>query len=218
MPEIIDIYNDAATKIGSAERTYVHKHGLWHKTLHVWLIYKDGDKNIVLMQVRGRNVGTTPNKMDATVAGHYKAGESLVDGLREIKEEIGIDVSVNDLIPLGLRMTASFNEKTCETNREFQDMFFIKIDRKLDDLDFITDELDGLVAVEAKEGIKLYSGEKDEIDGDAYLIKTIDGKDQKVREKVKIRKADIINVKDNYYYKIFIMAELYLTGWKYVSI
>ena len=72
MTEIIDIYNDEALKIGSADREYVHRLGLWHKTLHVWLIYKDGNKNFVVMQVRGRNVGTTPNKLDATVAGHYK--------------------------------------------------------------------------------------------------------------------------------------------------
>lgn len=218
MIEIIDIYNDNAVKIGSADRVDVHKNGLWHKTLHVWLIYKNGEKNIVLMQLRGRNVGTAPHKLDATVAGHYQKGETLVEGLREIKEELGINVSITDLIPLGLRMTTSFDEKKCQTNREFQDLYFIKINKKLDEIFFLPEEVDGLVAIEAKEGIKLFAGELNEITGDAIYTINVEGKDKRIREEINIRKDDIIHVKDNYYYKIFIMAELYLNGWKYISI
>ena len=125
---------------------------------------------------------------------------------------------IDEMIPLGIRMTTSYNNKSCQLNREFQDMFFLKLDKKLDDLDFLTEELDGLVAFEAGEGIKLFSGEKDEIEGDAYLVREVNGREIKIREKILIKKEDIIKVKDNYYYKIFIMAELYLNGWKYISI
>ena len=59
------------------------------------------DKGQVLLQKRSKNKRFNPNKW-ALCAGHVDAYESLKTAiLREIKEEIGIDVDSNELVPFG---------------------------------------------------------------------------------------------------------------------
>ena len=57
----------------------------------------------MLLQKRSANKRFNPNKW-ALCAGHVDAGESLESAaLREIKEEIGIDITTNDLNPFAKR-------------------------------------------------------------------------------------------------------------------
>jgi len=83
----------------SMPKSEIHKNGDWHKSIHAWLV---NSKNEILIQRRSPNKVNFPNFWDVTIGGHISSGESVVDGaIREIKEEIGIDVVIDDLKMVG---------------------------------------------------------------------------------------------------------------------
>lgn len=88
MQEMIDWLNEAGKKIGVVGRNIAHKDGLWHKSVHVWVV---NDKGQVLLQHRCKEKRFFPSKWDCAFAGHVDAGEnSLSTAIREGKEELGL--------------------------------------------------------------------------------------------------------------------------------
>lgn len=94
--EFIDVLDERRNKVGIVRnRELVYKNGDWHKTVHIWLI---NSKNELLIQKRAKDKQTFPNLWAISIAGHVISGETSIEAaLREIKEEIGIDVNPNDL-------------------------------------------------------------------------------------------------------------------------
>ena len=41
--EMIDQYNIRGEKIGVVDKQIAHRDGLWHKSVHVWIINKKGE-------------------------------------------------------------------------------------------------------------------------------------------------------------------------------
>ena len=96
MEELIDVLNEDGTKTGKvATRKEVHEKGLWHRIAVIAIIDKEGH---ILMQQRAKNKETNPGKWDVSVAGHVQAGQTSIESaVREVKEEIGMDVYEKDL-------------------------------------------------------------------------------------------------------------------------
>ena len=93
--EMIDEYNTRGEKIGIVDKAVAHEKGLWHKSVHVWII---NDKNEILLQYRSAEKDLYPNTWDCSFAGHIDAGESSIEAvLREGKEELDIDVNLENL-------------------------------------------------------------------------------------------------------------------------
>ena len=68
---------------------------MWHRSSHIWII---NDKNEILVQKRNPYKQTFPNLWAISVAGHVDSGEGIDDtALREVEEEIGLKLSLNDL-------------------------------------------------------------------------------------------------------------------------
>ncbi|WP_369047528.1 NUDIX domain-containing protein [Tenacibaculum sp. UWU-22] len=102
MDEWIDILTSDGEPTGKiALKSEAHKNGWYHSTTHVWL-YTDDKK--VLLQKRASVKKVFPNLWDVSVAGHIGAGENIIDAaIREVKEEIGITITKNQLTKIGLR-------------------------------------------------------------------------------------------------------------------
>jgi isopentenyl-diphosphate delta-isomerase len=82
-----------------------HRDGLWHATIHVWVLDADGR---VLLQQRSFSKAQFPGWWDISAAGHIGAHES---GVREVSEELGADVTLDDLDFLGVyRVENTFGE------------------------------------------------------------------------------------------------------------
>lgn len=96
MEEIVDIYDSYGHKTGATTtKLNAHREGLWHISAHVWIYRCDGS---ILLQKRAACKETFPSMWDISVAGHVDAGESPLEGaIREIREEIGINVQDSDL-------------------------------------------------------------------------------------------------------------------------
>lgn len=93
--EIIDIYDDLGQNSGvSLCKDEAHKKALIHKGVCVWIMNSSHE---VLLQTRSPHV-MLPNLLDISFSGHIKAGETSIEAaVREGKEELGIDLKVNQL-------------------------------------------------------------------------------------------------------------------------
>ena len=92
MEEKVDIYTPSGIPSGTtATKRQAHEKGLWHTSAHIWIYNSKGD---IMLQKRSASKDTFPGLWDISVAGHISAGETPLQGaLREINEEIGLDVT-----------------------------------------------------------------------------------------------------------------------------
>lgn len=132
MEEQIDILNELGQKTGeSRTRNEVHRLGLWHRTVHIWLFDANGK---ILFQLRAHDKENNPNLYDTSCAGHISAGDSsLESAIREIHEELGLEKNPEDLKYLfEARQSSVLNAGTYLDN-EFYDVYrgFISEDEKL---------------------------------------------------------------------------------------
>ncbi len=123
--EIIDIFDANFNLIGKEKRSIAHKKGLWHQVFFCWVFRKEKDKIFVLFQKRGKNKKAFPNLLDISVAGHLEANEKPIDGIREAKEEIGLEINSKKLDYLG-KYIAIYDLENDYKEREFSHVFFYK--------------------------------------------------------------------------------------------
>ncbi len=99
--EYIDIIdNKTGNNTGVKKpKSEVHRNGDWHKTVHIWFV---NSKNEIMLQYRSKKMENHPDCWDISVAGHISSGEDATTAaLREIKEEIGLNLPVDELKMIG---------------------------------------------------------------------------------------------------------------------
>ena len=137
--EYFDILDENGNKTGKNKlREEVHKDGDWHKAVHIWIINNHGE---VLLQRRCATKDSNPNMLDISVAGHLSAGDdSLSAAVRELKEEINIDIHPKELQFI---KTIKRNSKYTETfiNNEFDDVYILRTNKTLDEMNYNRDEI-----------------------------------------------------------------------------
>lgn len=101
MDELIDILNEEGEFTGETKlKSYAHRMGLFHSTVHIWFYTANGE---LLIQQRGKNKNTYPLRWDVSVAGHVGAGESIdISAIREVDEEIGIKIRTHQIAKIGV--------------------------------------------------------------------------------------------------------------------
>lgn len=211
MPEMLDIYDINMTRIGVKERSLVHRDGDWHKTFHCWIVYRDANgSDKLVVQRRGPDKDLYPNLFDITAAGHYEAGETIEDGIREIKEELGIDVAYADLMPLGVAI--SLAKVGDLTNLEFSDVFFLNYNADIATYHFDRDEVAGLAVFDVDQGLEMFAGSRETVEAQAVMVDPDSKSGSLKRTAMTIRPQDFVPSNSGYIYKILILAKRYLNG------
>ena len=135
--EMIDEYNARKEKIGIVDKAVAHEKGLWHKSVHVWII---NDKNEILLQYRSAEKDLYPNTWDCSFAGHIDAGESSIEAvLREGKEELDIDVNLENLQYV-FTNREMFQYGQVNSN-EFVDIYILRQNINLQNVEFQKEEV-----------------------------------------------------------------------------
>jgi len=119
--ELIDILTPKGLLSGCTKlKSEAHLKGLWHASAQIWLYTPQGD---ILIQKRTPNKDTYPNLWDISVAGHLSAGDTPRNAaVREIKEEIGINLNIKDLHHLKtIKNSKKPNERI--TDNEFNHLY-----------------------------------------------------------------------------------------------
>lgn len=109
----------------------------------MWVVTTAPGVPEVVLQRRSAGKDTWPGRLDVAVGGHVRAGETLVETLRECEEEIGLTVAADELVPLGRRSVASHAGGA--DDREHQDVYAVVVDRALTSFALHPDEVDALV-------------------------------------------------------------------------
>lgn len=155
--ELLDIFDADMNLLGSAARAQVHREGLWHQTFHCWIVRRDPTGCYLVFQRRGPDKDLFPNLLDVSAAGHLEAGETPVDGVREIAEELGLSVAFEQLLALGVRR--SEGQFGGMIDREFCHTFLLALDTPLGDYQPKLDEVDALVQMEVGVAAQLLLGQ-----------------------------------------------------------
>lgn len=143
--DIVDINGNPTGEI--VERNIAHSNGIMHRTSHVWLFRKRNDSVEVLLQKRSSSKDSFPNCYDISSAGHIPAGIDFIpSAIRELKEELGIDVNENELIYCGDRIITRdevFHGKPFRDN-QFSRVFALWYDLDENSFDYQVEELSGV--------------------------------------------------------------------------
>lgn len=187
------------------ERDEAHRKGLWHGAFHCLILHAREGRGQALFQKRSAQKKIAPGKYDVSVGGHYSAGEDAgVAGPREIREELGLEVSFTDLLSLGRRVFVyCFTPGVTEC--EFQDIFLLCRDVRLESLVLQKEEVDGVIEMDVEEGIALFS---DKVASLVLCLVRSDGS----RETVTVAANDFVPCLDNYYLKLLLLARRYVNG------
>jgi 8-oxo-dGTP pyrophosphatase MutT (NUDIX family) len=140
--ELLSIVDAAGRRLPGVERSIVHQEGLWHEVFHC-LIVRSCTPGRVVLQRRRRSSNPLSLLLDLSVTGHLQAGETPLDGVRELSEELGIDVDPQQLVPLGSRLFA--DDRGEGTNRELVHAYLLSDDRPLEEFTLDPSEVSGLV-------------------------------------------------------------------------
>lgn len=120
------------------------------------------------MQLRSKSKKDYPDLLDITAAGHLLADETILDGVREIEEEIGVSVDFDELISLGeIRYCVT---KEGFIDKELANVFLYKSEYTFDDFTLQLEEVAGIVRAKFTDFAQLWFLEKDEIEISGFEI------------------------------------------------
>jgi isopentenyldiphosphate isomerase len=133
--ELFDLCDEGGRPLGRTKPRYaVHRDGDWHRAFHCWVVSMIGpDAPLVVLQRRSFQKATWQGLWDVSVGGHYVAGEGVEGGLREIEEELGLQVTPDQLVQAGWRKEQVFYPNGV-IEREIQDVYFLSRDVELGQL------------------------------------------------------------------------------------
>lgn len=151
--EVLDILDEYGNTTGEVKpRDSCHRLGYWHRVIHVWFI---NSKDKILLQKRSMHVHSSAGKWTLSVVGHVQSGESVKSSVvKECKEELGIDITENELIPLFSLRHQSVKNNNTYVNNEFNDVFIIQKDIPLDSMSLFEEEVQEVKWVPLKDLIK----------------------------------------------------------------
>jgi isopentenyl-diphosphate delta-isomerase len=146
--EYLDVVSEDNQVVGQERRPIIHRSGLWHRGVHVFLFTSDRK---LLVQQRSQAQDTYPNALDCSVSEHLRVGESYLDGaIRGLREELGLPpIPLRRLVQFrmnygpGDNMINELYEGVCNSN-------LLTIDRKeIEQIAYHTiPELEEMIALE----------------------------------------------------------------------
>ncbi len=152
--ETLDVYDDSLRWVGTKERGLVHLEGDWHRSFHCWLV--SPARRTLLVQRRAYEKETYAGALDVTVAGHYRAGETVREACREADEELGLTVDPDRLVPLGRAIDTARHGILID--REVADVFLYVTDAPLDALRPDPAEVGDVLEVGLDAALALFTG------------------------------------------------------------
>jgi len=157
--ELIDVLSPDGTPTGVAKpKSALHRDGDWHLAVHVWIVTTDGQ---LLLQRRARVKDNHPDLWDVSCAGHVDAGETAIDAaLRETAEEIGIDLSADELIPFATLRDQFVLHDGAYLDNEILEVFIVRRDIDPPALALQTSEVDEVKLVTVEEFRRLLAEDR----------------------------------------------------------
>lgn len=147
--EYLDIVDESGKPTGEViERTEAHRTGVLHRTAHVWIARRKDGRVQLLLQKRCMNKDSFPGCYDISSAGHIPVGQEYADSaLRELKEELGVEIAPDELIPCGrkrLDMQGIFHGEPY-LDRQISQVYLLWLDREESGFRVQQEEIDSVM-------------------------------------------------------------------------
>ena len=144
--EYFDIVDEQGNPTGETiERTEAHRRGALHRTAHVWIVRKKHGQIEILLQKRCMDKDSFPGCYDISSAGHIPAGVDYIpSALRELKEELGVDIAADQLIDCVLKklgMDGNFHGEPFH-DRQVSRVFLLWLDKEAEEFVVQKEEID----------------------------------------------------------------------------
>ncbi len=206
--EIPDIFDDLGRHIGTKTRAAVHRDGDWHKVFNCLVVQLGREEPAVLLQLRGTASPAFPNLLDLTAGGHLLAGEPpSMGGIRELEEELGVEVTPDDLVSLGVRRGVIVDSKGI-LHRELIHAFLLLDDRPLEAYRLRPGEVGGLFECSVTELLAALDAPSKSVQGNGIVIRENGTMGSSRRS---FTKADLVP-NDPYWITMLVMAERLALG------
>ena len=152
MEELIDVLDNKGNKTGIIKKkSDIKRDGDYHRAIAVLVI---NNNNEILMQKRSPNKKVYPNLWSIFVKGHVQSGETSIDAcIRELNEEVGINITCNELNYLYTIFEEVIKENFIE--RIFYDTYILRKDFNLNDITIQEEELSEIKLVDSNKVISL---------------------------------------------------------------
>ena len=144
--ELIDVLTPAGEFTGERKpKSEVHRHGDWHRSVHVWIVTSGGK---ILLQRRALQKENNPGLWDVSAAGHVSAGESVIDcAIREVQEELGLRIEGPELRHIATLAESSVLNDGKYIDNEIHEIFLVIHDVDLSSLQLQADEVAEVVLI-----------------------------------------------------------------------
>lgn len=175
----------------------------WIGTFNLWIVQNSPVPSVVYQQ-RSPNSNWAPSKLDVTAGGHYDAGEEILDGLREVKEELGKDYDPAKLTYLGKKLNVSPDTKG-RMRQNVVDVFMVADNCPIGDYVLQASEVYAICSCPIAELIKAHTQESYSFD-----VPGLTSKGEKIV--IKVDKESFPYNWDNYHFKIALLADRFVKG------
>ncbi|MFA6429473.1 MAG: NUDIX domain-containing protein [Patescibacteria group bacterium] len=135
-------------------RAQANADGDWIGVFNLWIVQRSPMPAIV-MQIRSQTSTWAPGKLDLSAGGHLSAGEEPLDGIREVREELGCDYSPESLYSLGRRLNVGSNIRGAFVHI-VSHVFMVEDNRPLDAYTLDPGEVSGICTCGITDIIRAY--------------------------------------------------------------
>jgi NADH pyrophosphatase NudC (nudix superfamily) len=153
--------------------------------------------------------------LDITAAGHLAAGETVEQGLREVREELGVSLSTEQLHSLGYRVEVA-DQANGQLNREYQAVYLGETALSPRDFRPQPDEVYGLIGVAIADCFRIFADKTQRCNASGIAFHSDTGSWKEQTKSVGL--TDFIPRIQPYYLTVAIMAERLLEGRRPLSI
>ena len=166
--EILITFDKQYHHTGVATREEIHAKGLWHETFHCWLISEIAGEYYMYFQLRSASKKDYPSLFDITAAGHLLASEVPDDGIRELREELGLPISYRDLEKLAIIPTVI--EQPPMFDREFAHVYLVVKSGDFKHFHLQTEEVAGIVRAKMIDVIEFIAGHTSQLHVEGFEV------------------------------------------------
>jgi 8-oxo-dGTP pyrophosphatase MutT (NUDIX family) len=176
--------------------------GHWLGVMNIWLVRSTGS---ILYQQRPKN-GWEPGKLDGSVGGYYRAGESGLDGMREMQEELGFTVLPEKIDLLGRHLSAGIDSAGRE-RRLVVTAFISLCDLPFSEFSLDRNEVPAIFEINADDVISSFLSSEY-----VFSARGINSSGSDINNKFSA--VDFSNIFGKYHEKIANISKLYASGKK----
>ena len=206
--EPLEIYTPDGRPTGrSKARGQVHRDGDWHLAFYCWIVRAGPNGPELLLQRRSEVKDTWPGRFDASAAGHVRFGETRSEMVREVLEELGLEVAESELMRLPSHRQEHYHPNGI-IDREHHELNLYRCDLSLERYRPSPTEVSGLVSLRMDALVDLAEGRRDNFDTELFEFPA-DGPPR--RSPFRLGRADLVPYDHGYHRRLTESAAALLT-------